>query len=285
MANAEQVKKRLEEALNCGGHSFHNAVLKRMGELFDANTSLWYLEATEFPVQAQGSGTRIDFVMKRRGRIEFYLLGECKRANPALSDWCFAKASFVHHERSPGDEPLLLERITKQPGKSPNVASVKSMRLPSAYHLALELKTDLKGDSSGNRGGIEEAATQVCRGLNGMVEALIQHHKYLFTSEPLDIFLLPVIVTTAQLWVTDADLSSTDLATGNIDLSGTGFRQVEWLIYQYPQSPGLKHGYLPDPYPKTLGDSMDAQFIRTIPIVNSTGIEAFLRWASYSVLS
>lgn len=270
----EQVQKAFEQTLNRHGYSFQYSVVKAAENLYP-HGSPWQFEATEFPVEVQGSPTRIDILLKHRGELSFYLLAECKRANPALSNWCFARAPYVHPympnnalilERAQSDIPAFMTTSTR-------VIAVSE----ELFHVALEVKSDSKGDSSGStRGGIEEAVTQILRGLNGMVN-FVYKKRQLFGSEKMIAFL-PVVFTTAQLWASDVDLSTADIATGNIDLSQTQFTRKDWLLYQYHMSPGLKHSYANEPL-GTVGEIMQEHYIRSIAIVSPTGIAPFLKWA------
>lgn len=276
--NEPALKKRFQNTLNRHGYGFQYSVLNLAAKLCDENESNWIFEAAEFPVQTQGNGTRIDFILKLRRGVNLYLLAECKRANPALSDWCFAKAPFVRRNRT-AYEPMFLEhtQITG-PGQISSAAR-ELFDLKEAYHIALEIKSDKAGDpESAGRGVIEEAATQVCRGLNGMVEFLSQNMQVL--RERTDAVFLPVIFTTANLWASKADLSATDLRSGNIDLQNTDFTSKPWVFYQYHTSPGVKHSFSPVERPPAIGVLMESEYVRTIAIVSASGIEQFLKWTS-----
>ncbi len=85
------------------------------------------------------------------------------------------------------------------------------------YHVAVEVKGDATGDPSGmGRGAIEQAATQVMRGVSGLVECFSKNR----TCLPMDISVIfvPVIFTTAKVWATNVDLSETDLTNGQVSL-------------------------------------------------------------------
>lgn len=53
--------------------------------------------------------------------------------------------------------------------------------------------------------------------------------------------LLPVVFTTARLWVSDVALDRADLSTGRIDIAGSSLTPVLWLRCQHFQSPELHH--------------------------------------------
>jgi hypothetical protein len=151
--------------------------------------------------------------------------------------------------------------------------------LSDAYHFGVEVRSPKPGDDKGESGrAIEDAVTQVLRGLNGYVEALSQD-KQLF--EGTQTHLLPVIFTSAQLWISHSDLGLADLETGDIDLSKDKFESVPWLWYQYHMSPGLKHTSIYEPRDEIrVEEFIEAKYIRTVAIVSASGIEEFLLYTS-----
>lgn len=161
-----------------------------------------------------------------------------------------------------------------------HVSAKPSGKLENAYHVAVEVKSKgVKGDECGEgRQVIENAATQVSRGLNGMIEFILGNRQFL--SEGRRAHFLPVIFTTANIWVTDVDLSTANKETGNVDLNGSQFTKQPWIAFQYHLSPGLKHSRLPLERSSSLNETMDADYVRTIPIVSAAGIEPFLKWSS-----
>ena len=92
---------------------------------------------------------------------------------------------------------------------------------------------------------------------------------------------MPVIFTTAQFWVSQADLGLAELATGDIDLSKEKFESLPWLWYQYHMSPGLKHTSISPPRDQIkVEEFIESNYIRTIAIVSTDGIEEFLLYTS-----
>ena len=282
----ETYEKKLESAfqtvLNSHGYGFHYSVLKLASDLHNDNKSDWLLEAVEFPVQVQSSGLRIDFILRHRDHPTFYLLAECKRVNPALSNWCFARAPFIRRNRS--IEWLFLEHFQRKVPISNRwdiySSSRRGPQLKDAYHIALDVRSGERGDPFGKgRGGvIEEASTQVCRGIGGMVEFLARN--LLVLGDATEAHFLPVIFTTAQIWTSDVNLSSAELQTGKVNLSDTDFSKRDYIFYQYQVSPGLKHSYSPVDRPANIGELMDSEYVRSIAIVGASGIQPFLNWSS-----
>ena len=86
----DSITNGFEKILNNQGYGFQYAVINKVQELARNNESPWISPVPEFPVEVQGYGTRIDFVLRNKHH-PYYLIAECKRANPSLSDWCFIK--------------------------------------------------------------------------------------------------------------------------------------------------------------------------------------------------
>jgi hypothetical protein len=276
------LRNSFNKILNSHGYGFHYAVLSKAKELYEQHTSNWAFESAEFPVSINGAATRIDFILKKHTsspetETPFFLVAECKRANPALADWCFVRAPFVRRNRT--HEPVILEHIEIDDKATLNACGIAHSFVENAYHIALEVRTEKKGDNrSAGRGAIEEAATQVCRGLNGLVETEVKLFQIPGHVTRAD--FLPVIFTTAKLWTTNADLSSAELESGDIDLENYNFEQRPWIILQYHMSPGIKNYLLLKHHVDGFSDLLDMEYIRSIPIVNATAIPQFMTWVS-----
>lgn len=284
-SDVERLKQSFNKVLNRHGYGFQYSILRKAWDI-SGQDSRWIFKAAEFPVEVQGAGTRIDFILARvpdyRFQGGFYLVAECKRANPALSNWCFARAPFVHEDRVYGHggyDPLILEYAELGEQGSVLAYAKQKSKLEHPYHVAVEVRSDARGEPSGESGrAIEDAATQVSRGLNGLIEFVRKTSQFLKREK--DAYFLPVIFTTARIWTTDADLSSAQIETGNVDLADSRFTERPWVAYQYHLSPGLKHAASPAERSGSLTELMDSEYVRTIAVVNASGVEEFLRWSS-----
>jgi hypothetical protein len=285
-AELNQVRHSFNKQLDRHGFSFQQAVISKAIELSNTSKSMFRFVASEFPVAVRGAGTRIDAMFERITRMEqpLFLLAECKRANPALSNWCFVRAPFIHSKRmySYGDsDPILFESVEK--AGSPRLTQAwasPNYRVRHSYNIGIEVRSQAVGDKQGDGGqAIEKAASQSMRGLNGYVETLASNDELL--KQNSGVTLMPVIFTTANLFATDADISKADLDTGKIEIERQGFTRAPWLSYQYHQTPDLKHEVSPSTKSSDLGALMDMEFIRTIIIVSTSGIEDYFYWASY----
>ncbi len=275
-STAGQVADAFRKLLDRHGFGFQYAVLKRALDLASSRQSRWQAEASEFPTQVQDKPTHIDFLLKHSEK-ENLLICECKRANPALADWCFAKAPFRHRNHDPS--ALVCDKVervlaTHYTSTSPYVWA----HHPDVYQIGLEVRTNVKGDAkAGGRNAIEEAVTQVLRGVNGLVD-LIGHHHYLVKPGGPKI-LISAVFTTATLWVTDAKLDSANIKTGKLS-DPAEVRKLPWLVLDYHQSPELKHSILEGGPSGDLSNFLGSHYARTVCIVAWDGIDDFLAWSS-----
>jgi hypothetical protein len=190
-------------------------------------------------------------------------------------------APYVRRNHS---ERVILEKL-RFPNPNFPKATGQSVfsQIENTYHIGLEVSSDRKGDSSGRgRGQIEEAATQVSKHLNGIVEEFRQRGKD-FPRKVPSVHFLPVIFTTAQIWTSEIDIGNADLQTGDFELKDIDAKRKNWIWLQYHLSPGIKHSLGSYESPKGLGEVLARDYIRTIAVVTASGIEEFLgvEWWKY----
>lgn len=276
----EQIKSQLSKQLNQHGYGFQYSVLELAMSLSAQRGSRWIFEAAEFPAEVQGSGTRIDFIL-RLGETRTFMLAECKRADPKFNNWCFLKAPYVRRNRD--REHCFVEHVKRNPQ---NICITTIQQLDDvvgidnkAYGVGRVVKSpDTKGQSGKSElDAIEQAATQICRGLNGLVELVSK--KLDLISQPTT--FIPVIFTTAKLYACEYNLSLANLEDGKVDLSEHELSEQDWIYYQYHLSPGIKHSAHTDKHTGKFSELLDYEYIRTIPIVTATGIAGFLKSFCY----
>jgi len=278
LLQSTEVAKNLEADLNRHGYGFQFAIVRAADALFDAKRSPWRNPVTEFPVEVKGQGTRIDVIFEHFEGHK-YLICECKRTNPKLSDWCFLKLPRFFDSHA----DLSLFEVVRRTDLEVRAALSEPGTPGEIFHIAQEIKSQQKGDVAGRgRGVIEEAATQVLRGVNGLAEYFRGRPGAFGRTDVAT--LVPVIFTTARLWVSKVDLSMSDLMTGNIATNEEQLEQRGYLFYQYPQSPGLRHTleYLMPSKPtgvnwrRNFNEVLYREYVRTIVIVSASGIEEYL---------
>ena len=275
----QKLERALTHSLNTHGFSFQHAVLKEAQIYFNKKNSPWAFDVSEFPVALNDTPTHIDFILKNTFE-PFYIVAECKRANPSLSNWCFVKAPYVSRKISTGERVVreAISIIGDDNNRYPRTSLDWITRSQDIYRIAFEIKSDDKGDGKHGRGQINDAITQVLRGMNGLIEYLVRYNQLPLRSSKgfKRVSFMPVIFTTAKLWVSDVDMSTANLESGNLDISSIKVEQKDWIFYHYPQSPNIKHSVGSLNTGIELSEVLYWDYTRTIPIVNALGIRSFL---------
>lgn len=273
----QDIASAFRKALNGHGYGFQYAVLKRVEALLSQG-SPWIPIVPEFPVEVNGHSTRIDFLLTSSSRRR-YLVCECKRANPALANWCFARAGWIPHNDLDGFS--YAESLSRSPMGVTRTTVVRHLHSERIYQVAREVRTGEKGDSEGKaRDEIEAAATQVCRGLNGIIDSFAQRDALFGRKQEVSFF--PVIFTTANLFTTQTPLTSADLATGAMQ-PPLEVAETDWVWYDYPQSPSLKHSVATEDSKDDLREVLYHEFVRRIAVVGVNGIDSFLRSSMWEI--
>jgi len=256
------------------GYGFHYALLKHIQEI----RSPWVIEATEVPVSLHGKTTHIDFVLRHSKTLPLRIVAECKRANPALVDWCFVRLPHTPLARSVAFEQVRVY------GKEPDTTAYAALRggwsSDLVYNLGLPIKGHTVGDRTGdNRTALDDAVTQVLRGTNAFMESIAKEPTLLVPSgENAFGIVVPVVFTTAQLWVSDVDLGASELATGKVPQ--VSLQSQPWLWLKQNISPDLKHTLHHDePFNRgnPLEDYLLRDYSRCVAIVSAGGTESFLK--------
>ena len=274
--HAEQIAAGLLKSLNSHGHSFQHAVLRRVHNLFSEGKSSWIFDASEFPVITGGQTTHIDFILKSKsGRT--YIVAECKRADPARSRWCFARASYTMH--NPRPKEVIFEQFSCNQIGLVTRRAIAANTDEGIYHLGFELKTGETGDGHGQRGpASNEAIAQVLRGTSGLINHL-QDTAPLQPKTTQSIRFIPVVITTAQIYVTNADLSEADLQTGNLSSEAVKIEKSDGIWFTHNRSPSLKPNA---PSTTAFSDfnefsaALKNEFARSVAIISTDGIDNFL---------
>ncbi|KKW17022.1 MAG: hypothetical protein UY56_C0005G0047 [Parcubacteria group bacterium GW2011_GWA1_50_14] len=179
-----------------------------------------------------------------RGSL-IYLFIECKRASPNIKNWIFLKLDnedkrlptfFVKKSRA--GQWGSLEAIR---GIFPNLGYGHPEHF-EATGVAIEVNSALNAWNRNQDDKIYKAALQANYGLNAIGSQLSN------TVENLDIpgnvtkiLYLPVVVTTANLYLANFDPSQVSKDDGAIDLSSVSYEEKPWLTYDFPLPDYLKY--------------------------------------------
>jgi hypothetical protein len=226
--------------LNMHGYSFQESLLKHFAMLSTEGVSRYRFVASEIPIDLHGRHTSIDFALSRPSEWmrapDQLVVAECKRVDPAVGRWLFARNTF----RRPDNRPHRTFASVVQHNPQGQGLTERTYEIlgPQPYHIGLEMKTQQRGDGMGSgKSAIDTALAQVFRGASGLMNLLANQPDFaLRGSDPT--FVVPVIFTTAELHAVDDDLSGADLQTG--DLSNLTTRELPHLWFEMNLSRDLR---------------------------------------------
>lgn len=206
-----------------------------------------------------------------------FIIGECKRAEPSKSNWCFVKAPYSR--RDSNNEELFFDRISKSEDTGLSTECHTKVDRQGSYSLCFEIRDNQKGDGLGqNQNRIDSAISQILRGTSGFMNFILSTDKKIIASNT-PTHLIPVIFTTAKLLTSEVDISQGDITTGLIDTSLVKTNEVPWLWINYNRSP-MFSPKIPLKVHTSLYHNLSyylqQEFTRSIAIVNSTGMKDFL---------
>lgn len=276
--NLQQV---LFDSLNEHGFLFQEKcaeVLRNAG-----HETNWIVHVQEYPVSVGERDSRIDIVMRedKDGSRQLYAVVECKRINPDGGCWLFGTPLGTY------SQPLLIGLdggYAKVGSYSIRYRQLKLHFDDIASHLIDNWWLDINGRSNkSSPNPIEDAFRQVCLGVSGIAQEMeLQCRK-----DPQDIkaSFIPVVITTAPLYVASYEADKIDLASGSISIDQVCFgngderepSKTKWLMVDYPASKSLSPD---DLYRDVRGISpveLEEIHKRTIFVVNSKHIVEFFR--------
>lgn len=271
---SKRISEGLRKVLNAHGYNFQYAILRYAETLFSSGDLDWVFEAAEFPVITGGETTHIDFMLRSRSGST-YLVAECKRVDPARGNWCFARVPYTRRD-SLGNK-LIFDQFRCRPVHLLTQEPLIHTTNRSVYHLGLELKTEMKGNGTSQPGpAINQAITQVMRGTSGLINYLFKLGNPSYKEQKL-IKIISAIFTTAQLWVTEADLGAAEITTGELPLEAVQAERADWIWCNYNRSPSLRHDLEWGNIRDNLSKELEYEFTRSIAIISPKGIENFLK--------
>jgi len=276
-----ELSERLFNALNEQGYLFQEACKHALKQ--SEQETKWEVKASGYPVSLNEQDTKVDIVLRWKitDSPEFYALVECKRADPSYIYWLFgapglpfgnALCSTLGFEcrETRSDRPYQASRLVTQLHFKVSTYGVESW---------LEVKKRSSGRTSTPQ-NIENAFVQVLKGVGGFAqEQLNQRSK---SRTLFKTFFIPIVVTTAELYVAYYEPKYIDLSTGKINKDkvlfspkGQPVEEVGWVLVDY----GVGENVAPDPIPENWHgvDPIELQKhkIRSIFVVNSRSVVDF----------
>jgi len=229
--------------------------------------------ACEYPVTAiNGDQTRIDHVLKFGS---YHLVIECKRANPTYKRWLFfdkevatisQKTTFFYETANDGGRTY--ENKAAHPNHNIQQKVISSEIPVFNSYLETAYKKDKKWSASDT---IEEAFRQVMRGQSGLVTKLISF-------DSTDRFqIIPIVVTSAELFDADFDPSTVSLRDGCINPKDLKLSSMEFCGINYHADDDLSaRSCWINSKPTNLQHDLGSYQRRTVFVVQAEAISKFL---------
>jgi hypothetical protein len=230
--------------------NIHGSFFERWCQQIVSESGIWGVSRTNVPVAFPLDGGKeseldVQAELSYPGRHTTLLI-ECKKNNPDFVNWIFFR------KRSPGCHPSNLPFIMQHMDVVPESGT---WRVDRSYHSsytpfivtsdARETRGSYQGVRSGDKtrtsnAAVTEAARQITLATHAV--AATEHQRCLFHTQHAQRpemgegsrFFLPMIVTTAQLFVCEFDPARVDSATGELPYAGAALSEQPVLVYEYP---------------------------------------------------
>ena len=244
----------------------------------------WRVEGYNYPVSLKGQETKIDIVLQEavdRSLPKLCAVVECKRADPEYVYWLFGAPGLP----SGNAEPYLttLEYTEDRPGVLSEIVAYVSRPtfLLDAYVAQnwMEVKKRTKGKTSTPQ-NIENAFVQVLTGAGGLAnEQRLQSHR---KRSVFKVSFIPVVITTASLYVAQYEIRDVDEKTGRIAKDKVLFGPKDqgpdeepWVLVNYGVGEALAQPEIPRDYNGVDPAELYEFKQRSIFVVNSQHISEF----------
>jgi hypothetical protein len=228
----------IHKGFNYHGFGFHYAVIAEIERLSKASFHEWEFIGSEIPLSLHGTDIHADFILFNPSR-RMYLVGECKRVNPAVARWCFARTKY---RLGMGAPPLVDELYF--PKANEDKLQLKTYKIDAArdvFQVGIALTTGQSGQGPPDRDAINNSVGQALRAANGFIQ-LCAENVYLVRKgfgAGSSVKIVPVVFTTAVLSTLGIDLSASDLASGHLPTT-TETDNPDWIWFHHALTESMR---------------------------------------------
>lgn len=225
--------QKIAEAVNMHGIFFKQAVRKSLEEI--SNVSIL---GEEYPVNYLEGGALDLLVQVKTAKHNFILPFECKRARTTTKQWIFFP--------DPSNYSRLLYSFQKNVCKAQHAGDFTNLGLTICIEgIEVEKQEKRQKDTNyykADADPIWKAANQISKGLAGIViDEIKQRNKNPESPAMSDILILPIVVTTAQLFICKEDRENIELSSGNYKKE-LPLKEVGFTILSHPFTPSQQFG-------------------------------------------
>ena len=228
----EDQRSIITSAVNAHGILFKKAVRRELEQV--GNVSII---GEEYPVRF-GDGAQLDLLVQYQSKHQVYVVvAECKRAYATYKKWVFFES---REDRT--KLPYFFEggELRVGDGKSFTGAGIPLC----VEGIELDLGKYKKSDDAYKLGSIDriwQTAYQVCRGYHNLIASEFEARKNAQSSSLPNLVFLPVIITTAELFVCLVQDQKADLLSGN-SIGNLVLQDVPYVILNHPFTPSAQLG-------------------------------------------
>jgi hypothetical protein len=273
-----------------GAHEKAIKALEEHGFLFQQrclaeirNGAQSYLfESEEYPVSISEEETSIDFVFRTRAGAQTYLIFECKRVNPDYLSWLFFRpksqstATFLSTKIDFSGRAI--NEFWLQTATLDLFSGKENPYVSGGLELSEREGKSARPGRTSRTTAIQEACQQVLTGVGGLA---LEHYEWRGRQESTGPwYYLPIVLTTANLLLTEFDESEIGLRTGQLPISKANTKSVDWVVLTFPVRGSLQvtkptHSAY---YPCGPSDDFRLRFkVKSVAIVRGEKVLDFLR--------
>lgn len=236
---SEKTKEEIIAILNLSGIPFQDWAAKTI------ITSGFHYDI-ELPYSTPNHSGTIDIVADcfRNDDRHLLLAIEAKKANPQIKNWIFIKDNHVQYHRfykpsfvSLNNKDMTIEHETtfRKLGYS---SSINYDKCINAFESNSKFRLNRSSEEK-----IYKPLLQIHRGINGLIHGHIQNGKLQARTFQLNqCVYIPVIVTTADLFIAEYDPENVILPEGELDPKKQhNLEKKKWVTYEFPLSEDLKN--------------------------------------------
>jgi hypothetical protein len=225
---AKSIKDGIAEAINKHGIFFKQSVRQKLEGI--PNVSIF---GEEYPINYLEGGALDLLVQVKAIKCVFVIPTECKRARTTTKQWIFFPdpsnySKFIYSFKKN-------KCIAQHAGNFTNIGLTICIEGIEVEKQETRLKNTnfYKADPD----PIWDAANQVCKGLSGiLIDEIEQRDKNPEATNIPDIFIFPMVITTAQFFLCEADRNAINASSGNYEKE-LPLREVGWTILSHPYTP------------------------------------------------
>ena len=275
------------DGLNSQGYLFQQRCVH---EVKNIDPSIgWKVNVKEYPVAIYEKETEIDFILHNQS-YRTYAIVECKRAHPNYLIWVFTdvEKNFKTFQAT----HLVIREIRE--GRHVYRNGQPTHLRPQSVAINISLKEDSVGIASygleiftkeyknkkpARPDTISDACYQVFMGLGGFV--LEQQRQLEKFPDLVDWIYIPIVITTANLYIVEYSVSDIGLETGSVsidDINKSGrIKKVPWVILSYGVKESTQITTVDETYHgRDVRDIKEKYKSKDLFIVNSLNIQSFL---------